>query len=290
MRCRYCGSSNPEGELRCTKCQRRLSAGDAHQAPSTYPVIETAAAPALDLQPRESRPPARPQLAAVNSDSEAGRRNAPPTQPPLFQYREPRKIVGLQEYTGAPQQAPRPRSPEQPRMAHKARAVPGQAAFNFDTPPPPSKPFSREMDRRSDFPVAPLQLRAMAAMFDLGVVLSLLACFFITVRVCLGFIPMAPVFMACYTAGGVLIAAAYKLLFCMFGQVTLGLQGAHLEVVSFDGHRPTSSQRFMRMTSGWVSLASAGMGVLWALADQERLSWHDHISQTFLTHYQPEEE
>jgi hypothetical protein len=32
------------------------------------------------------------------------------------------------------------------------------------------------------------------------------------------------------------------------------------------------------------------MGMLWALTDQESLTWHDHISQTLLTHQPPEEE
>jgi hypothetical protein len=39
----------------------------------------------------------------------------------------------------------------------------------------------------------------------------------------------------------------------------------------------------MRMFLGFLGMASAGMGILWAMADQETLSWHDHVSQTFLT-------
>jgi uncharacterized RDD family membrane protein YckC len=76
----------------------------------------------------------------------------------------------------------------------------------------------------------------------------------------------------------------------MFGQVSLGLQGAHLNVVSFDGLRPTSALRFARLWAGWLSVLSAGMGVLWALSDQETLTWHDHVSQTMLTHQPAEEE
>jgi uncharacterized RDD family membrane protein YckC len=72
--------------------------------------------------------------------------------------------------------------------------------------------------------------------------------------------------------------------------VSLGLQGAHLNVVSFDGLRPTRGQRILRLFAGWLSVASAGMGMLWALTDQESLTWHDHISQTLLTHQPPEEE
>ncbi|MBI5083439.1 MAG: RDD family protein [Acidobacteria bacterium] len=290
MRCRYCGAANPDGELRCSKCQRRLSAAPARPAPDTYPIIETAAAPALDLSPRAVAEAPRLEVASNRPAVSKGHRSAPPVQPALFPYREPLRVVVPGEHRDMQAPAAKARAAESPRMLHKPKTASGQAAFNFDAPPPPSKPFSKEMDRRSDYPVAPLQLRAMAAMFDAGLVVGLTALFLLSVRFCLGALPLGTPFYFSYAAGMLLIAGAYKMLFCMFGQVTLGLQGAHLKLVSFDGHRPTPGQRFVRMFSGWVSLASAGMGVLWALADQESLSWHDHISQTFLTHYPPEED
>ena len=43
-------------------------------------------------------------------------------------------------------------------------------------------------------------------------------------------------------------------------------------------------QRLVRMAVGWVSLRSAAMGLIWALADHETRTWHDHMSQTFVTY------
>jgi hypothetical protein len=37
------------------------------------------------------------------------------------------------------------------------------------------------------------------------------------------------------------------------------------------------------MLSGWIAVVSAGMGLIWALLDEERLAWHDHMSGTFPT-------
>jgi hypothetical protein len=37
------------------------------------------------------------------------------------------------------------------------------------------------------------------------------------------------------------------------------------------------------MASGFLSLAAGGLGLLWALVDEETLTWHDHISKTFPT-------
>jgi hypothetical protein len=32
-----------------------------------------------------------------------------------------------------------------------------------------------------------------------------------------------------------------------------------------------------------VSFIAAGIGLLWALVDEERLTWHDYMSKTFPT-------
>jgi uncharacterized RDD family membrane protein YckC len=208
-------------------------------------------------------------------------------QPALFPYREPGKVVGFEQYAG-PSDGRKP--PEGGKTAPRRRQVAGQSAFDFDNPAPPPRPLTREIHRRKDYEVAPLQLRAMATAFDLGLAVGFTAAFLLTVRLCLGFLPLDLPFRYAYGAAALCIAGIYKLLWCMFGQVSLGLQGAHLNLVSFDGLRPTCGQRFARLIAGWLSVASAGMGVLWALSDQEKLTWHDHISQTLLTHQPPDDE
>lgn len=286
MRCRYCGAENPHSEHRCVRCQRRLTA-EVRTAPDTYPIIETAAAPDLHNTPAPAAAaPRGPQLAASRPD--AAPRATVAVQPPLFPYREPRKVVGFEQYTG-PNEVGR-RTPDSARQGQRRKAAPGQGTFDFDAPVPPSRPLTREILRHADYAVAPLQLRAMAALFDAGLSLGFAAAFLLTVRLCLGFLPMDTPFRIAYAAAAVIICGLYKLLWCSFGQVSLGLQGAHLNVVSFDGLKPTVAQRFLRLAAGWLSLASAGMGVLWALSDPERLTWHDHISQTLLTHRPPEDE
>lgn len=282
MRCRYCGAENPHDEMRCVRCQRRL-ASDARPSPESCPVIETAVAPALDAAP--ARAP-RQGLRLAVTRPEAEPRPAVAVQPALFPYREPRKVVGFDQYA-APAEARRRHDAGSAAPRRKDR--PGQAAFDFDLPSPPSRPLTREIHRRKDYAVAPLQLRAMATAFDLGLSLGFSAAFLLTVRLFLGRLPLETPFLLAYAAATVLISGLYKLLWCAFGQVSLGLQGAHLNVVSFDGLRPTCGQRFLRLFAGWLSVASAGMGMLWALSDQETLTWHDHISQTLLTHQPPED-
>ena len=279
MRCRYCGSNIPQNEVRCQRCQHRLDEDHGRR----FPVVESAAAP--DYLELEDTPAPSRRLTTVAENSDAPQRPRQPIQPRLFPAEDRRRVVGFDEYMSAPARSDRSRPGDGPRQP-KRKLIPGQGSFDFSPSlgAPRPAPLSREISRRTDLPVADFRFRVMAALFDAGFIFALAGICLLTIRLCLQTLPTGPVVFGCYAAGALLIAVGYKLLYCFAGMTTLGQQGARLRIVSFDGHAPTRPQRMIRMISGWVSLASAGMGVLWALVDQERLSWHDHISQTFLTY------
>jgi uncharacterized RDD family membrane protein YckC len=56
---------------------------------------------------------------------------------------------------------------------------------------------------------------------------------------------------------------------------------AGLHLVDFDGRAPSREQRLLRQLVTLLSTLSAGLGLIWALVDEENLTWHDHISKTF---------
>jgi uncharacterized RDD family membrane protein YckC len=58
---------------------------------------------------------------------------------------------------------------------------------------------------------------------------------------------------------------------------------AGLRLVDFDGRKPHRDARLLRQAAGFLSLCSLGLGLVWALVDEESLTWHDHISKTFPT-------
>ena len=169
------------------------------------------------------------------------------------------------------------------RAGTRRRGAPGQAEFDFIPLTTPQRPFSKELNRRPEFSVAPLSFRMMATLFDAGVVAIFLGLFLTTVRLALGSLPLGGMLWACYAGSALLISAVYKVIWSVCGRPTLGPQLAHLTLISFDGHKPSTAQRLVRLFSAWLSVASAGMGVLWAPLDRDRLSWHDHISQTYYT-------
>jgi uncharacterized RDD family membrane protein YckC len=79
------------------------------------------------------------------------------------------------------------------------------------------------------------------------------------------------------------VAILYRGLWCLVNRDTPGMHFAGLRLVDFDGRSPRRDKRVMRQFAGLLSLASAGVGLAWALVDEESLTWHDHISKTFPT-------
>ena len=74
----------------------------------------------------------------------------------------------------------------------------------------------------------------------------------------------------------------FQYLFLVHGRATPGMQMAQLELCSFEGKRPSLLARQTRALASTLSAFAAGMGYAWALVDEDRLGWHDRISQTHL--------
>lgn len=287
MRCRYCGTDNYPDDARCVKCQRRLSLPGAWGAQSAPPVVDTATAPALDVSPAEMERNIQRRLETVAHNPEVQKRLVP-RQQALFAHREQAKVVAF-DGPGADPRTKFYRKPADPLAAERPRSGRGKTSLNqfkfeFNVPARPSQPFTREIDR-SQLPVnvAPLSLRALASTLDLLVVGFLCAVFLGAVRLWLGNLPIAASNWYYFAPTPLLLAMAYKVMFAVSGQDTLGLQSARLSLISYDGSVPTCTQRLARIGMGMLSIAAAGLGLLWAVTDEESLTWHDMATQTFLT-------
>jgi uncharacterized RDD family membrane protein YckC len=80
-----------------------------------------------------------------------------------------------------------------------------------------------------------------------------------------------------------LVAMLYGLIWAIAGRETAGMRFTDLQLVTFDGFPLDPRSRALRFVSAWLSFCSGGLGLLWAVADEENLTWHDHISKTFPT-------
>jgi hypothetical protein len=75
----------------------------------------------------------------------------------------------------------------------------------------------------------------------------------------------------------------YGLVFAVMGRETAGMHWTDLQLITFDGLPVDGPSRAARVVSTWLSFCSGGLGLVWALADEETLTMHDHISRTFPT-------
>ena len=79
-----------------------------------------------------------------------------------------------------------------------------------------------------------------------------------------------------------LMWVGYHALFFMTAKGTPGMNYAGIKLCTFGGGIPTRAQLRKRIGATLLSLLPVGFGVVWALFDEDHLSWHDRISQTYL--------
>jgi uncharacterized RDD family membrane protein YckC len=79
------------------------------------------------------------------------------------------------------------------------------------------------------------------------------------------------------------VVIAYPLIWIICGRNSMGARAMRLTLVTLDGTRPSAAARYRRLLATIISVSAVGVGVLWALFDEDRLAWHDHMSGTFPT-------
>jgi uncharacterized RDD family membrane protein YckC len=77
--------------------------------------------------------------------------------------------------------------------------------------------------------------------------------------------------------------ALYFGLFTALGGTTPGMYFRGLAVVGFDGEAPQARQLLWRSFGYALSAGTLMLGFVWALWDEDHLTWQDRISQTYIT-------
>jgi uncharacterized RDD family membrane protein YckC len=121
----------------------------------------------------------------------------------------------------------------------------------------------------------------MAAAFDLSMVIIGVALFLLVFYVAGGRLVLNAHTAPLCAGLAAVFYLMYELLWTMADTDSAGMRWAHLKLVDFDGRQPVRDQRLFRLAAGGLSILAAGLGVMWALVDEESLTWHDHISKTF---------
>lgn len=275
MDCRYCGANNGEDEHRCQRCGRRLRQAGGRglaQAPITTATVPSYAAA---VHTATAAAPAPAQRSVTY-------------QPPLF-HEIPQTLPMRADAAGR-RPAARPAQQGAVRVARPARrAHPDQQSLDFFLPVSEHRTALVDPVVGCGAPVAGRVHRALAAALDLTVVLIAFGLFLTTFSVAGGSVELSRPTIPFFVAIAALLAIFYHVLFCLSGGDTPGMRWTSLRLLNFDGHAPTREQRAFRLAGSLLSLLAAGLGLLWSLVDEETLTWHDHMSKTFPTPYDPAE-
>jgi uncharacterized RDD family membrane protein YckC len=95
--------------------------------------------------------------------------------------------------------------------------------------------------------------------------------------------PLTPRGAEMFVALGLIIAGfAYNAFFFALGVSTPGMRYAGIALSTFDDEVPTRAQLRRRLGAMVLSLAPVALGLVWSVFDDDHLSWHDRISQTYL--------
>lgn len=285
MQCVHCQAWNEEDERRCIRCGRRLHASALQPGLDTRPLMG-AAAPALEtLQGGRA-------LHQESAHSAAAGASPGVYQPWLF--RDPSqgpKVVPIPTLTPRPQPGTRKHRVQNTARPQDLRAngavrrsADSQQSLDFHANAGSAPTLGTEVEAviYCDAPVALPVHRLMAFAADASMIAIALGLFLAIFFLSGGRLVFT---RSSLLLGGVIAAVVflYRMLWCLGGGDTPGMRFAGLRLVDFDGRRPAREQRTIRLAASLLSIVSAGLGLVWALVDEENLTWHDHISKTFPT-------
>lgn len=131
--------------------------------------------------------------------------------------------------------------------------------------------------------VAPMSRRIVAGVAD-GLIVLVGAAMFVLIVLKAGepIIPQARSGFLLAMAAPCAFWAIYEYMFLVYAGTTLGMQLAHLRLISFDGGAVRRRTRRGRAIAMVLSALSLGLGLIWALLDEDTLCWHDRITRTYV--------
>ena len=187
-------------------------------------------------------------------------------------------VAEVEEVELEPRERPRPARQPQRSRAHERVDICIQPELNFS-----SSPEDRARPQTALVPVASLAERRWAGFLD-GLFLALTCAGFVGLFHSLGGrLTLTKTDVIVYLSVAYLFYGVYFFLFTVLAGTTPGMQLTGLTVVRLDGSLPDSRQLLWRNFGTLLSGATLLLGFVWAIWDEDRFTWHDRMSQTYIT-------
>ena len=175
------------------------------------------------------------------------------------------------------------------RSAPSKQRVDGQMFIDVSLPPATEDgTLVAPLDEAAEssgglFPVASMENRRLAAIVDGACLLFAYGGFLALFGSLGGQFTFSKMSAAVYSAAFAIVYLQYFFLFTVFGGTTPGMMLRGLQVVDFSGETPSPRQLLLRAVGYVLSAGSFFLGFLWAMWDEDELTWHDRISHTYLS-------
>jgi uncharacterized RDD family membrane protein YckC len=174
------------------------------------------------------------------------------------------------------------------RMATEQRTADGRviidvSPYDEGEDAPAQKPLIEKRSNPGLYSVAPMTDRVLAAVIDAGCLLFACGGFLALFGSLGGHLTLSKLNAAVSVTALALVYLQYFALFTVFGGTTPGMMFRGLQVVSFSGDTPTPRQMLLRSMGYMVSAGTCFLGFFWAMWDEDRLTWHDRFSKTYLS-------
>jgi uncharacterized RDD family membrane protein YckC len=164
-------------------------------------------------------------------------------------------------------------------------AIPEWSSIHLD-PTPAVDPGAHEAAALFTPPqTAHVSLRLMAATVDACLIGAAFFAFVAAAAVTTSELPTGLNAVTAAAGTILLLFLFYRTLFFTFSDATPGMRYARIGLCTFSDDNPTRSAMRRRTWAILLSAASLGIGCLWALLDDDRLSWHDRISRMYQRSY-----
>ena len=289
MICGHCGHLNNEDEARCIRCGRRLGeprhrsrSGDSqerqdaaakgapwreelHRRLDAYRRRRDTAGPnVISIERGAGFPnpgPVNDRLDAAPTAAWPDRRTAEAFSPPAAAANMPLPHPFL-----PPPGIATPRRPQ---------AVAVEAAFE------PRSPTPNEV--RCSAAVAPLPIRFLAGVLDAALLMIALGAFWGVFHWLGGAISPDREGARAVGITAILLTGFYWAFHVGFFGETPGMTWLGLRLLNFHGRHANGRQRAARALGLLFSTTTLGIGFAWALLDDEKLTWHDRMSKTFIS-------
>jgi uncharacterized RDD family membrane protein YckC len=132
------------------------------------------------------------------------------------------------------------------------------------------------------YPVATLDQRRSAGLIDTACLAFAYGAFLTLFGSLGGHFTFTKLNTAVYFFTFAFVYLQYFGLFTIFGGTTPGMMIRGLQVATFSGEEPALQHLLMRALGYLLSAGTIFLGFLWALWDEDALTWHDRLSKTYL--------